>query len=117
MSNTDDIKSAKHSAEFVSAFSELAKRLVEIGVAVNSLTLSWGAFGSWDMEVVKGDQAFRFTFEGKDYYFTIDGSPIQQYNGRRRWKRLEERSIPRGQLTAISRVEVFLRDKFEASSN
>ena len=113
----DDFESAQHSADFVVAFSELAKRLAKIGIAVHSLNLSWIGFGSWEMDAGKGDQAFRFAFDGKDHYFTIDSSPIQKWNGRRSWKRIEERSIPMGQVTAISCVEVFLRGKFKSSSN
>ena len=71
-------ESAKSAVDFVAAFAALAKRLAEIAVIVSDLRLYYNGFDSWELVAIKGSEAVRIFFDGRDSFVTAEISPIRK---------------------------------------
>jgi hypothetical protein len=98
------------SAEFMMEFANLAARLVEINVTTASANLDFCYFGSWTVNVQRGFEELKASYDGKDEFISIEVSPIDQYTSHRTWKSLEQRPI--GRSVAISHLERVIRGRY-----
>jgi hypothetical protein len=108
----DDIKQSEESADYLVAFAELSKRLVKIGVEVGTLTIHFASFGSWELEAMKGYEAVRFIFDGRDGCIETEVAPIQNFSLARRWKKVDTKFISGRHSEVIAYAEGFLRERF-----
>ena len=99
-------------ADDLVAFAELAKRLDRIGVGVDTLTLNYAVFGSWELEVNWGYEAVRFLFDGRDGSIETEVSPVQKLSRGRQWKKVEAKGVSGRYPEAFAYVEGFLKDRF-----
>jgi hypothetical protein len=97
---------AAHSAAFVGKFAEMAGRISGIGFSVESLQIEYGAFGSWKMVVVRRHHAYRFIFDGRDAFLTIESARFTNNSRISDWREVETFVASRD---SISETEKFLR--------
>jgi hypothetical protein len=107
----NDVELARGQAEYVMAFAEFSRRLIEIGVALDGLNL--GGFGSFTLVMRKGTEAVRFRFDGRDRYIETEISPIRQWSAPNQWEKVEAKAIAGTYSEALSYAETFLRKRLE----
>ena len=91
-------------------FANLAARLVEINVTTVTVNLEFGCFGSWTVNVQRGFEELKASYDGRDEFIAIEVSPIDQYTSHRTWKTLEQHPI--GRSVVISHLEGVIRRRF-----
>ena len=79
-------KSAEPSAVFVQELAGLCEEVAKQGFTIDELKALWGLFGSWSIIVIKGHQAIRFWWDGRDKYMTVEGSPKRNLSAPNEWK-------------------------------
>ncbi len=104
------------SADFVTAFADLARRLVTIDVTVETLKLYYGSFGSWELIATKGHEAVQFFYDGRDRYIQTKASPIREWSAPNQWAEADAKAVETGS-EAICYAEEFLKEKFGKLSN
>jgi hypothetical protein len=98
---------SKSSADFVTAFAELAMRLVEIEVVVSDLRLYHNMFTSWELAAIKGDEAVKIFFDGRDSFVIAEISPVRKHSVPNEWKRVDAKGISKGYPESIAYAEEF----------
>lgn len=91
-------------------FANLAARLVEINVITASANLEFGIFGIWTINVQRGFEELKASYDGRDEFISIEVSPIDQHTSHRTWKALEQR--PMGRSVVIAHLESVIRGRF-----
>jgi hypothetical protein len=104
-------------SELVIAFAELSKRLLENEVKMGSLKILSGGCGSWEMVAQKGEEAFRFSFDGKDSILYVEKSRARPNLVPNEWTSMENKSFSERRKSEIAYTEEFLRNKFAGNSN
>lgn len=94
------------------AFGELAQRLAKMEIVIHRLDLLYGSVGSWEMIVVKQDEAVRFSFDGRDKYVTAEVSPKRPLSWPNQWTRADAKGVSGHYLESIAYAEAFLVSKF-----
>ena len=103
---------AHSSADFVSKFSDLSRRLADIDVCTHTADLHWGSFGSWTLLFTKRQEAIRFYYDGRDSYILVEASPMREWSSPNEWKELATKGIDHEKDDAIAYVEDFVRTRF-----
>lgn len=91
-------------AEFVRQLAGLAERLAALDLVVAQLHCDWSSFGSWSMDVQKGDAADRYS---EDRILTLETSPTPPLSAPNRWERQMHQVFDNRQ-TAFMFVEEYL---------
>ena len=91
-------------------FANLAARLVEINVITSNANLDFGCFACWSVQVQRGFEELKASYDGRDEFISIEVSPIDQYTSHRTWKTLEQRPI--GRSVVIAHLEEVIRKRF-----
>jgi hypothetical protein len=109
----DEIKLAKHSAEFVIELAKMTERLSGHAIWTHSLQIDYAVFGSWVLTACKGDDKSRGVFDGRDRIVEIHTSPLKVWN-HQSWKKEDTRSVDDWRAS-ISFAEAFLISRYTAS--
>jgi hypothetical protein len=99
-------RSVESAAEFVRQLAALAERLAALDLVVAQLHCEWSSFGSWRLDVQKGDAADRyaealrneqwdtrgpdvvsFAWDGRERLLTVETSPTPPLSAPNRWQR------------------------------
>jgi hypothetical protein len=79
-------RESQRSARFIRELSELAERLAARDIIVRALRAEYSFFGCWEIIASKHDEAVKIFCDGRDCYFTAEGSPIRGDNSPNEWK-------------------------------
>lgn len=109
-------KPGESSADFVTAFAALARRLDAIGVTVSNLRIYYSRFRSWELLATKGHQAVRIFFDGREGFFTAEVSPVRKHSAPSEWERVDAKGISGGYQESIAYAEEFLHRSFGKES-
>lgn len=103
---------AQSSARFIEKFSQLAKRLANMGVTTHTADLKWGSFGCFTLMVMKEKEAIRFQYDGRDSFVTVEGSPVREYSYPNEWKELTVKGMDNRSDEVLTFIEEFLGKRF-----
>ena len=126
-------RSSQSAADLVRVLASLAERLAAQNLVVGTLHCDWSAFGSWILEVQRGEAAdaygeallqkewdtwgpevVRFTWDGREGDLIVDKSPTPPLSAPNRWKRQMERAFDCRER-AIEFVEEYLRELLDGT--
>lgn len=79
-------RSSQHSAKFIRELSDLVARLASRDIVIGSLHAEYSSFGSWQLIATKHHEAVRFSWDGRDGYLTVAGSPVPDSSAPRAWR-------------------------------
>jgi alkylated DNA repair dioxygenase AlkB len=79
-------RSSQIAARFIRELSELTDCLAARDIVVGSLRADYSAFGGWVLVAQKHHEAVRFTWDGRDGFLTVEGSPMPDGSAPRDWK-------------------------------
>ena len=74
-------RSSQHAAKFIRELSELADRLAARDIVVGSLRAEYSSFAHWQLVATKHNESVRFSWDGRDGFLTVHGSPIRDGSG------------------------------------
>ena len=77
---------SQSAAEFIRALSELADRLAARDIVVGSLRAEFSQSCCWQIIATKHEEAVRFSWDGRDGFITVEGSPIRDHSSPNEWK-------------------------------
>ncbi len=78
--------SSQCAAKLIRELSELTDCLVVRDIVVESLRADYSAFGSWVLIAQKHHEAVRFTWDGRDGFLTVEGSPMPDSRVPHEWR-------------------------------
>jgi hypothetical protein len=78
--------SSQYAARFIRELSELTDCLAARDIVVGSLRADYSAFGGWRLIAQKHQEAVRFTWDGRDGFLTVEGSPMPDDCSPADWK-------------------------------
>jgi len=79
-------RTSQVAARFIRELSELADCLAARDIVVGSLQADYSAFGGWVLVAQKHHEAVRFTWDGRDAFLTVEGSPMPDSSGPKDWR-------------------------------
>jgi hypothetical protein len=119
-------RSVDSAADFVRQLTGLAGRLAALDLVVAQLHCDWSSFGSWSLDVQKGDAADRysealsreqwdtcgpdvvsFSWDGRERILTLETSPTPPLSAPNRWERQLHQAFDSRQA-AFTFVEEYL---------
>lgn len=131
LGHMDMESSSQSAADFVRQLAGLTDRLEARDIVVSRLCFDWGAFGSWELSVQRGDDAdrygaallehdwdapgpevVRFSWDGRDATMQVDASPTEPLSGPFQWKSEFEGHLDGSLGDAIRFVEDYLSSRF-----
>ncbi len=77
---------SEQAAKFIRKLSDLTDRLAARDVVVGSLRADYAAFGGWVLVTQKHHEAVRFTWDGRDGFLIVEGSPMSDSRTPENWR-------------------------------